>query len=164
MGPRTATQHSKAKTAFIALCTLLISMLLLCASPLEKACAASNVEYITILGLDTWKEKDGSPHYPACDLMMLARVDADAGTVSLLSIPRELKYDRITKWVPYATAYKPHLVFRSLFAERINGSWDPVSNPSNYEATLRYCSEKTCEVVEDITGNTDYYNYSLSKK
>ena len=113
---------------------------------------ASNVHYVAIFGADTWVNPDGSFHSPASDLTLVARIDTSAGTVSLLTIPRDLRYDNMTKLLPGAVNLKTNMAFRTRFEQVYDAAKD------NYDAAIKAAAKTECKAVSDITGIkiTDY--------
>ena len=112
----------------------------------SASASTSTVRYIAIIGADTWQNGDGSRHAPASDMTALARVDTKAGTVSILTFPRDMKYNNMRKLIPGATNYKTNMVFRFAFNNAIKADW------SNYEQALRKAAKTTCKELKDITG------------
>ena len=108
--------------------------------------AAGDVHYIAIFGADTWVNRNGSHHPPASDMTALARVDAANGTVSILTLPRDTKYDNIKSIYPKAKNYKSNAAFRYIFDETINSDW------SNYNEAICAGAEAECKVLKDMTG------------
>ena len=110
------------------------------------AAADADVRYIAILGADTWTNSDGSPHSPASDLTAVARVDTNAGVVSILTIPRDLRYVNMEKLIPTAKTLKCDMVFRYTFQDAIDDDW------GNYDEAIHTAAQASCTMLTDVTG------------
>ena len=115
---------------------------------LETASVAQDVRYIAILGADTWENANGTHHNPASDLMAVARVDSSSGKVSILTVPRDTKYNGITDIYPKAKSYKSNMAFRYIFMSKIKSDW------SNYDEAIDAAAKAACKVLGDTIGVT----------
>ena len=104
--------------------------------------STKSVYYVAILGADTWE----GHHAPASDMTAVARIDIKKGTVSVLTLPRDMKYSNMRKIIPKATVYKTNHVFRYAFNDAINADW------SNYDQAIAKAAKTTCKELTDITG------------
>ena len=104
--------------------------------------ASSKVRYVAVFGTDA---RFGT-HPAASDIMMVLRVDASAGTVNILSIPRDIRYDALKKQFPKTKIVRASYAFRNMFIQTINKKW------TNYNTAIRKSSASCCKMIRKLTG------------
>ncbi|MBE6471354.1 MAG: hypothetical protein E7000_06560 [Coriobacteriaceae bacterium] len=161
-----------AKTRISALLALLMAALvalsLACMSP-AKSYASSSVRYVAVFGADTWITQNRV----SCDLGLIARIDTKGGTVSFLTIPRDMQYTGYIskKSLGFDNESAPLDTFNSIFNYEfmrvIGDDWNSKTveglHAGNYEKAIKAASAKTCTMMKAITGIsvTDYVTVDL---
>ena len=141
-----------------ALAAAVLAVSLLCASP-AKSYADSSVEYVAVFGSDNWITQSRGP---SCDLALIARIDKESGTVSLLTIPRDMQYTGYiskqelgfnNKTAPLDTF---NSIFNYEFMRTVGSEWNSKSleglHAGNYESATKSAAAKTCTMMKAITG------------
>ena len=126
----------------------------------------NTVHYVAVLGSDYWGDRE--KNVQGSDTQIIMRVDTEAATVSLLTVPRDTYYVQrgddcrpnypgsTCECGPYSsclgkTWYKSNYAFHY-------GYWQAIENGSDHDAATRAGAVKACQALSEIAkvGVTDY--------